>query len=89
MEPFSQYAVAAAGEAIAQAGLDMEKEDPFRVGTSIGSGIGSYRRWNVSTKMLEKGPNRVNPLLVPMMINNMAVGNVAMHYGLRANPSTW
>ncbi len=68
MEPFSQYAVAAAGEAIAQAGLDMEKEDPFRVGTSIGSGIGSYRRWNVSTKMLEKGPNRVNPLLVPMMI---------------------
>ena len=41
MEPFSQYAVAAAGEAIAQAGLDMEKEDPFRVGTSIGSGSGS------------------------------------------------
>ena len=43
MEPFSQYAVAAAGEAIAQAGLDMEKEDPFRVGTSIGSGIGSLQ----------------------------------------------
>ena len=82
MEPFSQYAVAAAGEAIAQAGLDMEKEDPFRVGTSIGSGIGSLQAMEREhKKMLEKGPNRVNPLLVPMMISNMAVGNVAMHYG--------
>lgn len=84
MEPFSQYAVAAAGEAIAQAGLDMEKEDPFRVGTSIGSGIGSLQAMErEQKKMLEKGPNRVNPLLVPMMISNMAVGNVAMHYGLK------
>lgn len=84
MEPFSQYAVAAAGEAIAQAGLDMEKEDPFRVGTSIGSGIGSLQAMERDhKKMLEKGPNRVNPLLVPMMISNMAVGNVAMHYGLK------
>lgn len=84
MEPFSQYAVAVAGEAIAQAGLDMEKEDPFRVGTSIGSGIGSLQAMEREhKKMLEKGPNRVNPLLVPMMISNMAVGNVAMHYGLK------
>ena len=84
MEPFSQYAVAAAGEAITQAGLDMEKEDPFRVGTSIGSGIGSLQAMEREhKKMLEKGPNRVNPLLVPMMISNMAVGNVAMHYGLK------
>ena len=84
MEPFSQYAVAAAGEAIAQAGLDMEKEDPFRVGTSIGSGIGSLQAMEREhKKMLEKGPNRVNPLLVPMMISNMAVGNVALHYGLK------
>ena len=84
MEPFSQYAVAAAGEAIAQAGLDMEKEDPFRVGTSIGSGLGSLQAMEREhKKMLEKGPNRVNPLLVPMMISNMAVGNVAMQYGLK------
>ena len=84
MEPFSQYAVAAAGEAIAQAGLDMEKEDPFRVGTSIGSGIGSLQAMEREhKKMLDNGPNRVNPLLVPMMISNMAVGNVAMHYGLK------
>ena len=84
MEPFSQYAVATAGEAIAQAGLDMEKEDPFRVGTSIGSGIGSLQAMEREhKKMLEKGPNRVNPLLVPMMISSMAVGNVAMQYGLK------
>ena len=84
MEPFSQYAVAAAGEAIAQAGLDMEKEDPFRVGTSIGSGIGSLQAMEREhKKMLEKGRNRLNPLLVPMMISNMAVGNVAMQYGLK------
>lgn len=84
MEPFSQYAVAAAAEAIAQAGLDMEKEDPFRVGTSIGSGIGSLQAMEREhKKMLEKGPNRVNPLLVPMMISNMAVGNVALQFGLK------
>ena len=84
MEPFSQYAVAAAGEAIAQAGLDMEKEDPFRVGTSIGSGIGSLQAMDREhTKMLEKGPNRVNPLMVPMMISNMSAGNVSIAYGLK------
>lgn len=84
MEPFSQYAVAAAGEAIANAGLDMDKEEPFRVGTSIGSGIGSLQAMEREhTKLLEKGPNRVNPLLIPMMISNMAVGNVALQYGLK------
>ena len=84
MEPFSQYAVAAAGEAIAQAGLDMEKEDPFRVGTSIGSGIGSLQIIEKEyKKLLEKGPNRVNPLLVPLMISNMAAGNVSIQFGLK------
>ncbi len=84
MEPFSQYAVAAAGEAIAHAGLDMEKEDPYRVGTSIGSGIGSLQAMEREhTKLMEKGPNRVNPLLIPLMISNMAVGNVALQYGLK------
>ena len=50
MELFSQYAVAAAGQAIKDAGLDMEKEDAYRVGTSIGSGIGSLDAWSVSIK---------------------------------------
>ena len=84
MEPFSQYAVAAAKEAFEDSGLDMSKEDPFRVGVIVGSGIGSLQAVEKEhKKMLEKGPNRVNPLLVPMMISNMAVGNVAMHYGLK------
>lgn len=84
MEPFSQYAVAAAGEAIGQAGLDMEKEDAYRVGCSIGSGIGSLEVVEREyTKLTQKGPNRVNPLMVPLMISNMAAGNVSIAYGLK------
>lgn len=84
MELFCQYAVAAAKEAFAQAGLDMEKEDPFRVGCSIGSGIGSLQATEAACKkMEEKGPSRVNPLLVPLMISNMAAGNVSIQMGLK------
>jgi 3-oxoacyl-[acyl-carrier-protein] synthase II len=69
MELFCQYAVAAAKEAMEDAGLDMEKEDPFRVGVSVGSGIGSLQAMEREHgKLVEKGPSRVNPLLVPMMI---------------------
>ena len=53
MEPFSQYAVAAAKEAIEQSGLDMSKEDPFRVGCSVGSGIGSLQVVEKSCEILE------------------------------------
>lgn len=84
MELFSQYAVAAAKEAIEQAGLDMEKEDPFRVGCSVGSGIGSLQAVEREYKRLcEKGPRRMGPLLVPLMISNMACGNVSIMFGLR------
>ena len=84
MELFCQYAVAAAKEAFEQAGLDMEKEDPFRVGCSIGSGIGSLQAAETAChKIAEKGPSRVNPLLVPLMISNMAAGNVSIQLGLK------
>lgn len=84
MEAFCQYAVAASKEAIEDAGLDMEKEDAFRVGVAIGSGIGSLQAVEREyKKLLEKGPGRVNPLLVPMMISNMASGNVSILYGLK------
>ena len=84
MELFCQYAVAAAKEAFEQAGLDMEKEDPFRVGCSIGSGIGSLQAAETAChKIAEKGPSRVNPLLVPLMISNMAAGNVAIDLGCK------
>ena len=84
MELFSQYAVAAAKEAIAQSGLDIEQEDPYMVGCSIGSGIGSLQTVEREhKKLMEKGPGRVNPLMVPLMISNMAAGNVAIQFGLK------
>ena len=84
MELFCQYAVAAAGEALKDSGIDLEQENPFRVGVSIGSGIGSLQAMEREhQKLLEKGPGRVNPLLVPMMISNMAAGNVSIQFGLK------
>ena len=84
MERFSQFAVAAAKEALADSGLDLTKEDPYMAGCAIGSGIGSLqsveREYN---RMITKGPNMVNPLFVPMMISNMAAGNVAIQCGLK------
>lgn len=88
MEPFSQYAVAAAKEAYADAGLDIEKEDAFRAGVIIGSGIGSLQEVEKSyARILEKGPNKVNPLMVPLMISNMAAGNVSIQLGFRGKCS--
>lgn len=84
MELFCQYAVAATKEAMEDAGLDMEKEDPFRVGVSVGSGIGSLQAMErAHSRLLEKGPSRVEPLLVPLMICNMAAGNVSIQFGLK------
>ena len=84
MERFSQFAVAAAKEALEDAGIDMEKEDPFRVGVSVGSGIGGLDAIERETRKLsEKGPSRINPLLVPLMISNMAAGNIGIQFGLK------
>ena len=84
MEPFCQYAVAAAGEAIKDAGLDMEKEDPFMVGCAIASGVGSLQLFEKEhTRQLEKGGDKVAPLFIPMFISNMAAGNVSITYGLK------
>ena len=84
MEPFSQYAVAAAKQAIDDSGLDIEKEDPYMVGCAIGSGIGSLSCVEQNyDKIQTKGPARVNPLMVPLMISNMAAGNVSIQLGLK------
>ena len=84
LSPFSQYAVAAAKEAFAQSGIDMEKEDPFMVGCSVGCGIGSLQCVQKNyEKILTKGPNRVAPLMIPMLISNMAAGNVSIQLGLK------
>ena len=84
MEPFSQYAVAAAKEAFEDSGIDMEKEDPYRVGVIVGSGIGSLQCVETNyEKIMTKGPNKVNPLMVPLMISNMAAGNISIQLGLK------
>lgn len=84
MELFCQFAAVAAGEAIQDAGLDMEKEDAWRVGCAIGSGIGSLQAMEREHgRLMEKGPSRVGPLFVPLMISNMAAGNVSIMYGLK------
>ena len=84
MEPFCQYAVAAAGEAIKDSGLDIEKEDPFMVGCAISSGVGSLQLFEKEhTRQLEKGGDKVAPLFIPMFISNMAAGNVSITYGLK------
>lgn len=84
MELFSQYAVAAAKEALEDSEINLEKEDPYRIGVAVGSGIGSLQAMEREhKKLLDKGPGRVNPMLVPLMICNMAAGNVAIQFGLK------
>lgn len=84
MDKFTQYAVAASGMAIEDAGLDLESLDKDRTGVIVGSGIGGMETFEEQCKVLvNKGPNRVSPLLIPMMIANMAAGQVAIKYGLR------
>lgn len=84
MEPFSQYAVAASAQAIKDANLNMEEEDPYMVGCSIGSGVGSLQEIEKSCATIEaKGPNRVSPIMVPLFISNMAAGNVSIAFGLK------
>jgi len=81
---YTHYAHAAAVMAVGDAKLDLEKEDRERVGVIIGSGIGGLdtieKQFQV---LLEKGPRRVSPFLVPMLIANMASGYVSIHYGLK------
>jgi len=82
MEPFAQYAVAAAKEAFEDAKIDMSQENPYRAGVIVGSGIGSLQAVETNyEKILQKGPSRVNPLMVPLMISNMAAGKVFIQLG--------
>lgn len=81
---FSQYAVAACQEAMEDAGLRMDEEDRTRFGVSVGCGIGSLQVMEQAhEKIMTKGPGRIPPLMVPLMITNMAAGNVAIHFGLQ------
>lgn len=84
MELFAQYAVAAAKEAFEDSGICMEEEDAFRAGVIVGSGVGSLREVETEYgRILSKGPSRINPLMVPLMISNMAAGNISIQLGFR------
>ncbi len=88
MDRFTQYAVASAKMAIEDAGLDLEAEDLQRIGTVIGTGIGGMETLSEQAAVLNaKGPGRMSPFFVPMMIANMAAGQVAIRFGLQG-PAT-
>lgn len=84
MDQFCQYAIAASVEAMNDSGLEVTVENADRIGVIIGSGIGGLGTIEAETKkLLEKGPGRVSPLMIPMAIGNMAAGNVAIRHGLK------
>ncbi len=84
MDKYAQYAIAASGQALADAKFVIDDSNCNRVGVIIGSGIGGIGVLSEQFKVLhEKGPTRINPFLVPMMIANMASGQVAIQFGAR------
>ena len=84
MDRYTQFAVIAADEAVKNSGLNMEEEDKWRIGVITGSGIGGMETLeNQCQTLREKGPGRVSPFFVPMMISNMAAAQIAIKYGAR------
>ncbi|WP_234117445.1 beta-ketoacyl-ACP synthase II [Clostridium hydrogenum] len=84
MDRFCQFAMAAASEAVEDSKLDWETIDKERLGVILGSGIGGIGTIEEQhSKLIEKGPNRVSPMVIPMIISNMAAGNVAIKYGAK------
>ena len=84
MDRFSQFAIIAAKEAWEDSKLDKEKENMERVGVILGSGIGGLNTMEKDiTNLVEKGPDRVSPMFIPMAICNMAAGNVAIELGIK------
>lgn len=89
LDRFVQYALIAAELALKDAGLEPEKLNPERVGTLVGTGIGGMETWEAQSKvLLEKGPGRISPFFIPMMIANMASAHIAMRYGFHGPSST-
>ncbi|MEF2965263.1 beta-ketoacyl-ACP synthase II [Paenibacillus sp. M1] len=90
MDRFVQFAVAAATSALKDSGLNIaEQADPERVGVMIGSGIGGLGTWeDQHNVLLQKGPKRVSPFFIPMMIANMASGHVSILFGAKGPNST-
>ncbi|MCX5670605.1 MAG: beta-ketoacyl-ACP synthase II [Planctomycetota bacterium] len=84
LDRFAQMAVASAIQAVKDSGLDFAKEDPFRVGAIVGSGIGGLKEFEEQhARLLEKGPMRVSPYMVPKLMINAAAGQISIHYGIK------
>ena len=84
MDMYTQFALVAASEAVSNSGLDIENEDAWRIGVITGSGVGGIETTADQTQaLLDKGPGRVSPFFVPMMISNMAAAQIAIKYGIR------
>ncbi|MBA7642690.1 3-oxoacyl-[acyl-carrier-protein] synthase 2 [subsurface metagenome] len=84
MDRFTQFAMAAAKQAVDDSGLDFSKEDIFRAGVIVGTGIGGIKEIEDQHKrLLKKGPNKVSPFCVPRLMSNAASGTIAIRYGVR------
>lgn len=89
MDRFTHFAIAAAKQALAHAEIDMDQVDPDRVGVYIGSGIGGLATMETQFRvLLDRGPKRVSPFFIPMMIANMASGQVSIHTGAKGPNSS-
>jgi 3-oxoacyl-[acyl-carrier-protein] synthase II len=84
MDRFSELAVAAAIQAVKDSGLDLSRENPYRIGAIVGTGIGGIKEIeDQHVRLLEKGPGKVSPFCVPRLMANAASGNIAIQFGLR------
>lgn len=84
MDRFSHFATAAAIQAVKDSGLDLSKEDPYRVGSIVGTGIGGIKEIEEEhLVLLDRGPTKVSPFCVPRLMANAACGNIAIYFGLR------
>ncbi|MEC7567349.1 MAG: beta-ketoacyl-ACP synthase II [Planctomycetota bacterium] len=84
MDRFTQFAMVAGTRAVEDSGIDFEKEDPYRCGAILGSGIGGIREIEAQVaKLINRGPERVSPMTIPKLMLNAAGGNLSIRYGLR------
>jgi 3-oxoacyl-[acyl-carrier-protein] synthase II len=84
MDRFAQFAVAGSIQAVKDSGIDMAKEDPYRVAVIVGTGIGGIKEIEEQhLRLLDKGPGKVSPFCVPRLMSNAASGNIAIQFGVR------
>src|SRR6266436_4875341 len=88
LDRFAQFAMVAGIQAVTDSGLDFSKEDPYRCGAIIGSGIGGFNEFEEQQRrLMAGGPGKISPFLIPKLMSNAAPGNLSIHYGL-CGPNT-